>query len=185
MNLIEQYLLHSQEIIGDRTQPEKRYDNEVIRWLRKGKNIGKAIDKANKKYPKEAHLHAFRLKRPHGKKIIEIGIPTDDFDDIEILPGWDEYIADYFWEPGRTARYEYDFGDSWHHEILLEGILLKEKGTKYPICIDGQRACPPEDCGGIRGYENLLKILRDPNHEEYESRFNPLFKKPRTARSVL
>lgn len=54
MNLIEQYLLRSQEIIGDRTQPEKRYDNEVIRWLRKGKNIGKAIDKANKKYPKEA-----------------------------------------------------------------------------------------------------------------------------------
>lgn len=117
----------------------------------------------------DCHLHAFCLKRPHGKKIIEIGIPTDDFDDIEILPGWDEYIADYFWEPGRTAKYEYDFGDSWHHEILLEGILLKEKGTKYPICIDGQRACPPEDCGGIWGYENLLKVLRNPNHEEYES----------------
>jgi hypothetical protein len=54
MNIIEQYLLRSQEIIGNRTQEEKRYDKEVIKWLRKGKNIGKAIKKANKKYPKEA-----------------------------------------------------------------------------------------------------------------------------------
>ena len=59
------------------------------------------------------------------------------FDDIEILPGWDELVANYFIEPGKTAEYEYDFGDSWHHEILFEGILLKEKGLKYPVCIDG------------------------------------------------
>ena len=117
----------------------------------------------------DCHLHAFRYKRPHGTKIIEIGIPIDDFDDIEVLPGWDEYIADCFVEPGRNIKYEYDFGDSWNHEILLEVILLKEKGIKYPQCIDGQRACPPEDCGGVWGYKNLLKILRDPNHEEYKS----------------
>jgi Mg2+ and Co2+ transporter CorA len=54
MDIIEQYLLRSQEIIGDRTREEKRYDKEVIRWLRKGKNIRQAITKANKKYPKEA-----------------------------------------------------------------------------------------------------------------------------------
>lgn len=54
MDIIEQYLLRSEEIIGNRTQEEKRYDKEVIRWLRKGKNIRKAITKANKKYPKEA-----------------------------------------------------------------------------------------------------------------------------------
>jgi hypothetical protein len=54
MNLIEQYLLRSQKIIGNRTPAEKRYDNEVLRWLRKGKSSQKAIDKANKKYPKEA-----------------------------------------------------------------------------------------------------------------------------------
>ena len=52
MNIIEQYLLRSQEIIGNRTQEEKRYDKEVINWLRKGKNIGKAIKKANKKFQK-------------------------------------------------------------------------------------------------------------------------------------
>ena len=117
----------------------------------------------------DCHLHAFRLKKPHGKKIIEIGIPTDNFGDIEVLPGWDEYLVNYFGDPGGRAKYEYDFGDGWNHEILLEGILLKEKGIKYPMCTGGQRACPPEDCGGIWGYENLLEILRDPNHEEYES----------------
>ena len=54
MDIIEQYFLRSQEIIGNRTQEEEGYDNEVIRWLRKGKNIRKALKKANKKYPKEA-----------------------------------------------------------------------------------------------------------------------------------
>ena len=54
MNFLDQYLQRSQEIIGDRSSAEKRYDNEVLRWLRKGKSIKKAIDKANKKYPDEA-----------------------------------------------------------------------------------------------------------------------------------
>jgi hypothetical protein len=54
MNFLDQYLQRSQEIIGDRSPAEKRYDNEVLRWLRKGKNIRKAIEKANKKYPEEA-----------------------------------------------------------------------------------------------------------------------------------
>ena len=117
----------------------------------------------------DSHLHVFRLKKPHGKKIIEIGIPMDDFDDIKILQGWDEYISDYLFEPGMIATYEYDFGDSWNHEIVLEGILLKDKTSNYPRCIDGQRACPPEDCGGIWGYENLLKVIADPDNDEYES----------------
>jgi hypothetical protein len=65
-------------------------------------------------------------------------------------------------------EYEYDFGDGWSHEILLEAILLKEKGITYPQCVAGERACPPEDCGGISGYYHLLEILRDPNHVEHE-----------------
>jgi hypothetical protein len=117
----------------------------------------------------DCHLHAFRHKRTHAKKIIEIGIPSDEYDDIKIFPSWDEYISDYFSEPGKSSSYLYDFGDSWYHEIVLEGILLKEKEIKYPRCIDGQRACPPEDCGGVPGYENLLMVIRDPNHAEHES----------------
>jgi hypothetical protein len=72
--------------------------------------------------------------------------------------------------PREKARftYEYDFGDSWEHEILLERVLPAEPGAQYPVCVAGKRACPPEDCGGIWGYAELLEIIRDPMHGEYE-----------------
>jgi hypothetical protein len=60
-----------------------------------------------------------------------------------------------------------DFGDGWEHEILLEGILLREPKTKYPRCTDGERACPPEDCGGPPGYAHMLEALRNPRHPEH------------------
>ncbi|MBN3034693.1 MAG: plasmid pRiA4b ORF-3 family protein [Bacteroidales bacterium] len=65
--------------------------------------------------------------------------------------------------------YEYDFGDSWEHEIVVEKIMGPEEGKKYPYCIDGKRACPPEDSGGVWGYEDILKILQDRNHKEYST----------------
>ena len=65
--------------------------------------------------------------------------------------------------------YEYDFGDGWAHEILLEKILPTSVGVKYPICTAGEMACPPEDCGGIPGYYNLLEIFKNPKHKEYRS----------------
>ena len=65
------------------------------------------------------------------------------------------------------AVYEYDFGDRWEHEIVLEKILEKEEKEKYPVCIDGKNACPPEDCGGVWGYMNLIEIMSNPKHEEY------------------
>jgi len=63
--------------------------------------------------------------------------------------------------------YEYDFGDSWRHQILVEKILSPEPGMHYPICLKGKRACPPEDVGGVWGYETFLKAMRDPSHEEH------------------
>ena len=65
-------------------------------------------------------------------------------------------------------KYTYDFGDDWEHTIVLEKILPVEPDLIYPYCTDGARACPPEDCGGAYGYVNLLEILKDPEHEEYE-----------------
>jgi hypothetical protein len=114
------------------------------------------------------HLHAFRVKMPRKKSETEIGIPDEDFDNRDVLAGWKVPIMKYFTEPGKTAIYDYDFGDGWSHSVLLEGILLKEKGLKYPRCIAGERACPPEDCGGVDGYYQLLKILSDPNHPEHQ-----------------
>lgn len=63
--------------------------------------------------------------------------------------------------------YEYDFGDGWKHETLVEKVLAPEPGVQYPRCLAGKRACPPEDCGGVGGYDYLLKIIADPKHDEH------------------
>jgi hypothetical protein len=112
------------------------------------------------------HLHEYRVKRPHGRKVVEIGIP-DTETDREVLSGWEVPISAYFVQPGVAAAYDYDFGDGWHHKVLLEGILLREPSVKYPVCVAGERACPPEDCGGVPGYERLLETLSKPRTEEY------------------
>jgi hypothetical protein len=114
------------------------------------------------------HLHVFRVRPKHQRKLLEIGIPDEEWDDRIVLPGWEVSIGDYFTQPGINIAYEYDFGDGWEHEVLLEGILLKEDGVSYPRCIAGQRAGPPEDCGGVPGYYRLLEIIKNPDDEEYE-----------------
>ncbi|MGA8571861.1 MAG: plasmid pRiA4b ORF-3 family protein [Desulfobaccales bacterium] len=113
----------------------------------------------------DSHLHMFLLSKLYNTQNVEIGIW---FEDNQALPGWEIPISDYFAQPGKKAVYQYDFGDGWSHEVLLEGILIKEKGVKYPRCISGERACPPEDCGGIPGYFRLLAILKNPDHDEHE-----------------
>ena len=64
--------------------------------------------------------------------------------------------------------YEYDFGDSWDHELRIEKVLPLEAGKRYPLCLTGKRACPPEDCGGIWGYAGFLEAIQDPRHPEHE-----------------
>ncbi len=63
--------------------------------------------------------------------------------------------------------YDYDFGDSWHHEVMVEKVLSADPAIRYPICLAGTRACPPEDCGGVGGYAELQKVLKNPKHPEY------------------
>jgi hypothetical protein len=65
--------------------------------------------------------------------------------------------------------YEYDFGDGWLHDIRIEQVMSPEKGIRYPRCLDGERAAPPEDCGGMWGYAELLEAISDPTHPEHES----------------
>lgn len=113
------------------------------------------------------HLHVFRMKDPKSKRAISLGIPDED-GELNHKPCWDYSIADFFSPKNKQCLYEYDFGDGWMHEILLEGIHPKEKGAKYPRCIDGKRAGPPEDVGGPGGYERFREIIRDPGHEEHQ-----------------
>jgi len=72
--------------------------------------------------------------------------------------------------PEDRLCYIYDFGDNWEHDILVEDITEPEPGTAYPHCLTGRRASPPEDSGGIWGYEYLTEILADPGHEEHKDR---------------
>ena len=67
-----------------------------------------------------------------------------------------------------TIQYEYDFGDCWEHEILFEGFPPPEKNVRYPLCIEGERACPPEDVGGIPGYEEYLEAMVNPKHKRHK-----------------
>jgi integrase/recombinase XerD len=63
--------------------------------------------------------------------------------------------------------YTYDMGDYWEHEILVERILKPKKGVKHPVCLKGNRACPPEDSGGPIGYTHMLRVIRNKRHPEY------------------
>ena len=64
--------------------------------------------------------------------------------------------------------YEYDFGDGWDHTVEVVKIGPPDEGVKYPVCLAGKFACPPEDCGGIWGYYEKLEILKNPKHKDYE-----------------
>jgi hypothetical protein len=71
-------------------------------------------------------------------------------------------------EVGERIGYEYDFGDSWEHELLVEAHAEAEAHQTYPACTAGEGACPPEDSGGFPGYQRLKEILADSSSEEYE-----------------
>jgi len=68
-------------------------------------------------------------------------------------------------------EYEYDFGDGWRHNIVLEKILPYDETKTYPVCVAGKRNCPPEDCGGIWGYEAMLEALKHPNPESEDYQY--------------
>ena len=68
---------------------------------------------------------------------------------------------------GFKFRYEYDFGDGWLHNLLVEKVLEPEPGQQYPVCIKGRRACPPEDVGGVWGYDTFLEAIQNPDHPDH------------------
>ena len=110
------------------------------------------------------HLHEFEVGRTR------YGIPDPDDDWGE--PPRDERRTrlDAIAGVGSSFRYTYDFGDGWEHGVVVEKILPSTADIAVPACIDGRRACPPEDCGGTWGYRELLEILADPTHPEHDER---------------
>jgi hypothetical protein len=109
----------------------------------------------------DSHLHLFEVKGTYyGEPDLELDLPIHRADRTK--------VRTVLTRLGATMRYEYDFGDSWEHEIRLEGMSLAEEGVPYPHCSGGARSAPPEDCGGVPGYEELLRIIQDPDDEEHE-----------------
>ncbi|MBI4748700.1 MAG: plasmid pRiA4b ORF-3 family protein [Acidobacteria bacterium] len=108
-----------------------------------------------------SHLHQFVVANEFIGSVAEL--EDDVLDEARIK------LSDYISGEKGKFRYEYDFGDRWDHTIEVEKILPVDPNQSYPRCIAGKRACPPEDCGGIWGYANLLEILADPNNPEHET----------------
>jgi hypothetical protein len=76
-------------------------------------------------------------------------------------------VGEVFTNVGTTAVYEYDFGDGWMHHLELVDRSIHLTQEVLPLVVSGENACPPEDCGGIHGYKELLEVLKNPKHPEY------------------
>jgi len=107
----------------------------------------------------DSHLHAFEIgESRYGMQFDDF--PPDELDESAVT--MENAISD-------TDRftYEYDFGDSWTHEIVVEDRWQSPVGLKFAVCVDGANRCPPENCGGAGGYELLLEALADPTHPQH------------------
>jgi hypothetical protein len=111
----------------------------------------------------DSHLHAFRFIGSED----QVGLPHDEDDGLR--PGWVVQVRDLVHFGAPLALYEYDFGDSWLHEVRLEDVREAEPKGEYPRCVSGAGRCPPEDCGGPHGYSDLLRVLSDSSDPEHES----------------
>ena len=109
----------------------------------------------------QSHLYQFQVGD------VEYGEPDDEFG-MPIRSAKATPLRKIAPAPGAVFSYEYDFGDSWQHRIEVEKVLPPESGVRYPRCLTGKRACPPEDVGGIYGYEEFLQAIRDAKHPEHK-----------------
>ena len=108
-----------------------------------------------------SHLHQYRIKNTY------YGEPNDEFG-MRRVNEKKVRLNELLRKPKDRLVYEYDFGDSWEHDLVLEGVEIAKVGEKYPIVLKGKGACPPEDVGGIYGYYDFLEAIKDPSHPEHK-----------------
>jgi hypothetical protein len=108
----------------------------------------------------DSHMHAFQpVGRQGNARSRQPAIERND----ERRTRLDELLI----KPKDRLLYEYDFGDRWQHEVLLEKMRDHSPGARYPWVLGGARACPPEDVGGVGGYAHFLQVMRSPRHPEH------------------
>ncbi len=110
------------------------------------------------------HLYDFQFGREHYGE----PDPKDGFWGARVHDAVRTTLSQVLPTARRKLVYLYDFGDSWEHLIQLEKTLPRTEENATPVCLAGEGACPPEDCGGAWGYARLLEIAKDPDHPEYE-----------------
>jgi hypothetical protein len=118
----------------------------------------------------DSHPHIFEGIDNHGEKRV-IRLPHNDPEMPEEEDHYDEryeFLFDYLTNRTRNLTYIYDFGDNWEVGIELKDIIPADPEKRYPSMLDGKRASPPEDCGGPLGYQDILRIIKDRTHPEYE-----------------
>lgn len=110
-----------------------------------------------------SHLHQFIAGGEYYGQI-------DPYMDFEVTDERKTKLDSLLKNEKDSIIYEYDFGDNWEHKLELEKVLPLDVEEELPRCIKGKRACPLEDVGGVWGYGELLEIIQDPTHPEYEER---------------
>lgn len=120
----------------------------------------------------DSHLHCFE-KREQGKGyrspllVIDCTYATEEYErEVPTLYDTESPIISIFKKEKDSITYVYDFGDNWEHDVVLEKILVKDSKQKYPVCVDGALACPPEDCGSIPGYYECIKATEGKGNKE-------------------
>lgn len=103
----------------------------------------------------DSHLHQFEVLGPDRRRKELIGIPDPD-GWRSVRAGWSTKVRRFMRKAGDSAEYLYDFGDGWEHTVRLQKVLPRDPDATYPRCVAGRRACPPEDCGGIWGYQDIV-----------------------------
>ncbi len=109
----------------------------------------------------DTHLHEFLVREQR------YGQPDPEEPDVGLAPEWKAALHTVAPTQGLRFEYLYDFGDQWTHEVLVERIAVEPKELRHPVCLAGERACPPEDSGGPDGYAEFLQAIRDPDHPRY------------------
>lgn len=111
------------------------------------------------------HLHEFTI----GRRLYSVPDPDDDMYERKVIDERQVRLCEVVPRVGTQFLYLYDFGDSWHHDLLLEAVIMADVTLQYPRCVAGERRTPPEDVGGTPGYEDYLDALADPDHEKHEN----------------
>ena len=110
----------------------------------------------------DSHLHQFEKEGKY------YGVPDTEFDDINVIEEGIVPLRSLLKAEGDSALYLYDFGDNWRHDVVLEQVRRSPGAALRPVCMGGERHCPPEDVGGVPGYAEFLEVIFEPRHEEHE-----------------